>query len=172
PYSKSVAMPNIVAGGFTIAQGAGGGGGSAAPRNYVDPQWGGVVNASWTKSRHTIRFGGEIKRLMMNHYEDSTPIMTFTGGQTALAPAGPNNFNGFADFLLGNYNSAQSEAMDPMIGQTVTPQNEADFRPATLRGWQFGSYVSDQIQLTKRMSLSLGLRYEYYPLVRRADRGL
>ena len=108
----------------------------------------------------------------MNHYEDSTPIITFSGGQTALAPAAPNNFNGFGDFLLGNYNSAQSEAMDPMIGQTVTPQNAADFRPATLRGWQFGTYVSDQFQLTKKMSISLGLRYEYYPLVRRADRGL
>jgi Carboxypeptidase regulatory-like domain/TonB dependent receptor len=172
PYSKSTAMPNITAGGFTIAQAAAGGGGSAAPRNYVDPQWGGAANASWIKGKHTIKFGGEIKRLMMNHYEDSTPIITFTGGQTALAPAAPNNFNAFGDYLLGNYNAAQSEAMDPMIGQTVTPQNEGSFRPATLRGWQFGSYVSDQIQLTKKMSVSLGLRYEYYPLVRRADRGL
>ena len=172
PYSKSVAMPNITAGGFTIAQAAGGGGGSAAPRNYVDPQWGGAANASWIKGKHTIKFGGEIKRLMMNHYEDSTPIIAFSGGQTALAPAGPSNFNGFGDFLLGNYNSATSEAMDPMIGQTVTPQNEANFRPATLRGWQFGSYVSDQIQLSRKMSVSLGLRYEYYPLVRRADRGI
>ena len=40
--------------------------------------------------------------------------------------------------------------MDSMIGQTVTPQNEANFRPATLRGWEYGSYVSDQFQLTKR----------------------
>ena len=172
PYSKSTAMPNITAGGYSIAQAAGGGGGTAAPRNYVDPQWGGAANATWTKGRQTIRFGGEIHRLMMNHYEDSTPIITFNGGQTALAPAAPNNFNGFGDYLLGNYNSAQSEAMDPMIGQTVTPQNEANFRPATLRGWEYGSYVSDQFQLTKNMSVSLGLRYEFYPLVRRADRGL
>ena len=54
PYSKSTAMPNITAGGYSIAQAAGGGGGTAAPRNYVDPQWGGAANASWTKGRHTI----------------------------------------------------------------------------------------------------------------------
>ena len=40
PYSKSVAMPNITAGGFTIAQAAGGGGGSAAPPELCRPAMG------------------------------------------------------------------------------------------------------------------------------------
>jgi len=113
-----------------------------------------------------------MKRLMQNHYEDQTPTFTFTGGRTALAPAGPNNFNAFGDFLLGDMYQRTSESMTPMIGQTVTPQNDADFRPATLRGWQYGAYARDQFQLTKKMTVSLGVRYEYYPLIKRADRGL
>ena len=62
--------------------------------------------------------------------------------------------------------------MTPMIGQKVTAGQTSDFRPATLRGWQYGSYVRDQFELTKKMSVSVGLRYEYYPLMSRADRGL
>ena len=165
PYSKSTAIPAITASSWTLT-------GGGQPRNYVDPQWGGTVNASWIKYGHNIKFGGEMKRLMQNHYEDQTPTFTFSGGQTALAPAAPNNFNAFGDFLLGNMFQRTSESMTPMIGQTVTPQNDADFRPATLRGWQFGSYISDQFHLTKKMSVSVGVRYEYYPLIQRADRGL
>ena len=165
PYSLSTAIPAITASTWTLT-------GGGQPRKYRDPQWGGSVNAGWNKSKHNIKFGAEMKRLMQNHYEDQTPTFTFTGGQTALAPAAPNLYNAFADFLLGNMYQRTSEAMTPMIGQHVTLQNDQDFRPATLRGWQFGAYARDQFELTKKMTVSLGVRYEYYPLVRRADRGL
>ena len=42
-----------------------------------------------------------MKLLHQNHYETQPPSFTFTGGRTALAPASPNNFNAFADYLLG-----------------------------------------------------------------------
>lgn len=54
----------------------------------------------------------------------------------------------------------------------VQCESAYNFRPATLRGWEYGTYIRDQFQLTKKMTISLGLRYEYYPLIRRADRGL
>ncbi len=165
PYSKSTAIPAITASGWTLT-------GGGQPRAYRDPQWGGAANAGWMKSKHNIKFGAEVKRLMQNHYEDQTPTFTFTGGRTALAPAAPNNFNAFADFLLGDMYQRTSEAMTPMIGQHVTAENAADFRPATLRGWEYGAYVRDQFALTKKMTASVGLRYEYYPLITRADRGL
>ncbi|MEO8591842.1 MAG: TonB-dependent receptor [Candidatus Solibacter sp.] len=165
PYSLSTAIPAISASSWTLT-------GGGQPRSYLDPQWGGSFNAGWTKSKHNIKFGGEIKHLAQNHYENQTPTFNFTGGRTALAPASPNNFNAFADFLLGDAYQRTSEAMTPMIGQTVTKDNTADFRPATLRGWQYGFYVRDQFELTRKMSISVGMRYEYYPLVRRADRGL
>ena len=165
PYSKSTAIPAITASTWTLT-------GGGQPRAYRDPQWGGSFNAGWTRGKHNIKFGGEQKRLMQNHYETQTPTFTFNGGRTALAPASPNNFNAFADFLLGDAYQRTAEAMTPMIGQTLTPDQVDQFRPATLRGWQYGLYVRDQFELTKKMSVSVGLRYEYYPLVRRADRGL
>ena len=62
--------------------------------------------------------------------------------------------------------------MTPMIGQHPTLADLTDFRPGTLRSWQFGTYIRDQFEVTRRMTVSLGLRWEYYPLSRRSDRGL
>ena len=39
---------------------------------------------------------------------------------------------------------------------------------ATGNEWQFAWYVTDRWQLSPRMTVSLGLRYEYYPLMSRA----
>ena len=94
---------------------------------------------------HNVKFGGELKRLHQNHYETQSPQFTFSGGRTALGPTGsPNNFNAFADFLLGEANSRRSEIMTPMIG---IEQTGDDFRPGTLRTWQFGTYIRDQFEL-------------------------
>jgi hypothetical protein len=163
PYGRSTAFPAMNASSWSIS-------GGGEPRAYRDPQWGGNVNAGWTKGGHNVKFGGELKRLHQNHYETQSPQFTFTGGRTALGPSGsPNNFNAFADFLLGEANSRRSEIMTPMIGIEQTGE---DFRPGTLRTWQFGTFIRDQFELTPKMTVSVGVRWEYYPLSQRRDRGL
>jgi hypothetical protein len=37
---------------------------------------------------------------------------------------------------------------------------------------QYGLYLSDRWQVNEKLTVNLGLRYEYYPLMSRADRGL
>ena len=59
-----------------------------------------------------------------------------------------------------------------MIGDEPTVDDIMDFRPATLRSIQYGVYVRDQFELNRRMTVSAGIRWEYYPLSQRADRGL
>src|SRR5687767_4086474 len=163
PYGRSTAFPAMNASSWSIS-------GGGEPRAYRDPQWGGNVNAGWTKGAHNVKFGGELKRLHQNHYETQSPQFTFNGGRTALGPTGsPNNFNAFADFLLGEANSRRSEIMIPMIG---IEQEGLDYRPATLRTWQFGTFIRDQFELTRKMTVSVGVRWEYYPLSQRRDRGL
>ncbi len=165
PLSRATAIPQVTASVYRLS-------GDASPRAYRDPQWSGSMNFGWTKGDHNVKFGGEMKILHQNHYETQTPTFTFTGGRTALAPAGPNNFNAFADFLLGEMNSRTSEAMTPMIGDNPTVDDMMDFRPATLRSNQYGLYVRDQFELNRKMTVSIGLRWEYYPMTQRADRGL
>ncbi|MGH9667865.1 MAG: hypothetical protein ACRD9L_25885, partial [Bryobacteraceae bacterium] len=43
---------------------------------------------------------------------------------------------------------------------------------ATGREWQFGWYARDRWQATKNLTIDLGLRYEFYPLMTRAGYGI
>ncbi len=165
PRSRSTAIPQMTANTYRLA-------GGGEPRAYRDPQWSGSMNFGWTKGEHNIKFGGEMKILHQNHYETQTPTFSFNGGRTALAPAGPNQFNAFADFLLGEVFQRTSESMTPMIGDEPTVEDILDYRPATLRTNQYGVYLRDQFELNSKMTVSAGIRWEYYPLSRRADRGL
>src|SRR2546425_800847 len=42
----------------------------------------------------------------------------------------------------------------------------------TTREWQFGWYARDRWQVTRNLTLNLGLRYEFYPLMTRAGKGI
>ena len=42
----------------------------------------------------------------------------------------------------------------------------------TTREWQHNFYARDRWQVNDKLTLDLGLRYEYYPLMQRADRGI
>ena len=42
----------------------------------------------------------------------------------------------------------------------------------TGREWQYGLYVTDRWQASDKLTLNVGLRFEFYPLMKRADRGI
>ena len=75
-----------------------------------------------------------------------------------LRGASPNQFNSFATFLLGFTTS---------IGTSAPMES-----PITTRNWAHGFYVRDQLQATRNLTLTLGLRHEYYPMSTRANRGM
>ncbi|WP_158615255.1 TonB-dependent receptor [Acidipila sp. EB88] len=126
---------------------------------YNDPVFEYTANATWTKGRHTIRFGFDISQQHMNHIEIQPTQFTFTGGATSLnGGAAANQYNSFADFLLGLPNN------DTNSVQTV-PQ-------VTLRTWQYAPYVSDQWQVSQKLTFAVGTGWEYYPVPTRSDRGI
>ena len=126
---------------------------------YVDPILQYTGNASWIKGPHNVRFGIDISQQRMNQVETQPTQFNFTGGVTSL-PGGPaaNQFNSYADFLLGQPNRYQNSRLaNPWV---------------TLRTWQYSLYVRDQWQVSRSLTLSYGLRWEYYPVPMRADRGI
>ncbi|MGH9628696.1 MAG: TonB-dependent receptor domain-containing protein, partial [Bryobacteraceae bacterium] len=132
------------------------------PNTYADQSYTASNNVSYIKGKHDLRFGVDVVRHQLNHWQPelSNPrgMFTFTGGETALnGGAAPNQFNSYAAFLLGLPNS---------MGKSL------QYLTMSGREWQFGMYFRDRWQATPNLTVSLGLRYEYYPLMTRADRGL
>jgi hypothetical protein len=138
--------------------------------DYLDPQWQWVVNAGYNKGTHNVKFGADVHRLHMNHYEITAPSFTFNGGATALSggTAAPNLYNSFADFLLGLPNARNTALQNPLLNE----DNGSNEQSATLRSWEYGIYARDQFQLTRKITVSAGVRWEYYPVPQHADRGV
>jgi len=132
------------------------------PNFYADQSYTHSSNASFIRGRHEVRFGFDMVRHQLNHWQpelnNPRGRFSFGGGETALnGGASPNQFNGWAAFLLGLPNT---------VGKSL------QHLTMTGREWQFGWYIRDRWQLGPNLTINLGLRYEYYPLMTRADRGL
>jgi hypothetical protein len=123
-----------------------------------------TVNAGWTRGAHNVRWGMDIGRFHLNHWQPERGRgprgqFAFTGGLTALngGPA-PNQFNSWADYLLGLVQN---------LGKSYQYMS-----PMSTRDWQQGLYFRDQWQTTRSLTTTLGLRWEYFPLMTRAHRGI
>ncbi|MGI8742596.1 MAG: TonB-dependent receptor domain-containing protein [Bryobacteraceae bacterium] len=138
--------------------------GNTNPAFRTDEGYSHTSNLSWTKGSHTFRFGFETVRYHQNDWQANTTggvkgQFSFTGGLTALKGGkAPNQYNAYADFLLG-------------LPQSVSKDLQF-YIPQTAREWRFGWYAQDRWQATKDLTLTMGLRYEYYPVFTRADQGI
>jgi hypothetical protein len=123
-----------------------------------------TVSTNLTKvaGRHEIRSGFDFVRLRLNHWQPEVGnprgALTFGGGVTGIPGySGVGGWNGYAAFLLGQMSSyGKSEQFEELSG----------------RENQYGLYVADRWQVNEKLTLNLGLRYEYYPLMTRESRGI
>src|SRR5437667_4981489 len=115
-------------------------------------------NVRWSHGKHQVSAGTDIIHHHLNHWQPelgSGPRgeFDFGGSTTALnGGASPNLFNAFAQFELGLFD-----------GTGKSDQ----FIKATAKEWQFGWFVGDRYRITNKLTVTLGLRYEYYPLMTR-----
>jgi hypothetical protein len=122
------------------------------------------LNASWSRGSHEVRFGSDIIKLQLNHWQPQIGggprgAFNFAGAITALnGGAAPNQYNGYAAYLLG---------LPSQMSKTLQ-----FYSPMTTREWQLGWYVRDRWQVSRRLTLTLGLRFEYLPMMKRKDTGM
>jgi outer membrane receptor protein involved in Fe transport len=132
---------------------------------YIDDNWQVqyTANATWTKGAHSFKFGGDIVRQALNRHElgDGSGSFSFAGGPTQIQ-GGPaaNQFNSFAAFLLG---------LPTGISKSIIPFENNYTRS---RNWQFSFFLKDQWQPTRKLTASLGVRYDRFPMGTRTTRGL
>ncbi|HMV47255.1 MAG TPA: TonB-dependent receptor, partial [Blastocatellia bacterium] len=149
------------------------------PYTRNDPQWQFVTNFNWTKGTHNIRFGFDFARQKLNHLqaewngggntEPGQGGFQFGTGPTQLCTATNaagtcssftqgNQFNSFATFLLGYY--------------TIAGRTYLSKPPLTFKAQAYSGYIRDGWQVNQKLTLTLGTRWEYYPLPQREDRGI
>jgi hypothetical protein len=100
---------------------------------------------SWTKGRHTMKFG-----LDLRHIQSVSPL-SFEGADnygTFDFTSAKFTGNDFADFLLGIPNNT--------FYDTVSQDNNGS-------SIYYNFFGQDTFQVSSRLTLSLGLRYEYHP---------
>ncbi|MGI4755568.1 MAG: TonB-dependent receptor domain-containing protein [Janthinobacterium lividum] len=109
---------------------------------------------NWTKTlkNHSIKFGGDVRRVRDDLLQDQTfsprGAYTFGENQTSIPGASTNVANDIASFLL----DVPSQA-----GRDLNT-----FFPAYRQTWVFG-YVTDKWQVNQKLTLDLGVRWEFYP---------
>jgi hypothetical protein len=115
-------------------------------------QW--VDNVSWTKGKHTFRFGAEIRRDRFNTSGNATQRGSFFANGTATEnPQGKLGYSAgtgtaMADFMLGYLNSATLALGAGFAQFRATDQNY---------------YVDDTWRIGRTVTISAGLRYEFVP---------
>src|SRR5262249_17432072 len=128
-----------------------------------DQTWTLAANTTWIQGGHEIRFGFEGIHHHLNHWQpetNGTPrgSFSFSGGATALnGGPSPNRFNAYADFLLG---------LPANVNKTL------QYIKMTALEYQLGWYWRDRWQATRKFTVSMGVRYELYPLMSRASDGI
>jgi hypothetical protein len=119
-----------------------------------------VDNFSWILGNHSVKFGGELRRVL---YDQIGGVVTrgrfnFDGRYTRqpLLPAAQRGGAAFADFLLGHMNNSESQVGAPI----------ADFRSN-----YYAVYIQDNWKVTPNVTVDVGLRWEYdQPFIDKFDK--
>ena len=135
--------PSVTISGYT-------GTGSAARNSLqTDEVWTGTDTLSWSHGAHTITAGFDLSRVFTTRYAANSPrgSINFTGVMTG---------DGGADLMRG------------LIASDTTPVPQLE---SSGLQWRDDAYLVDKWNVTQKLSLNLGIRYEL-PRVPTAPSGL
>jgi hypothetical protein len=117
------------------------------PKQQVPQQFQYTDTVSWTKGKHFFRFGADLRAPMRNIYQDEDYMnggLAFAGIFSAQS-ATPGNGSAYADGLLGLvYEGSLSNVY--FVDQRL---------------WMLSGFAQDDWKITPKLTLNLGLRYDF-----------
>ena len=119
--------------------------GTYGQRGSTTPQF--VDTVSYLTGAHTLRFGVDYRRLLGDNLQKSYPSGQFNlnTGLTNNPQAPTNTGFGYTQFLLGAVGSA---SVGTYMGESQ-------------RGYSLSLFVQDDWKVSRKLTLNLGLRYDY-----------
>ena len=101
-------------------------------------------NVTYTRGRHTVKAGVDVRRVRYFDIETFLPSDDF--GLFTFQP----NFTGnaFGDFLEGDPTTLFFAVSSPDVGGTA---------------WQYSVFAQDEVQLTSKLTINYGLRWQIMP---------
>ncbi|MEO7674111.1 MAG: TonB-dependent receptor [Pyrinomonadaceae bacterium] len=155
-FFSSVGIPRINISGYNILGSA-----STLPFDITENSYNIVNNWTIISGNHTFRFGGDIRKLKLDKFQvnggNANGEFNFTTAITGVtATTGANgrpastttNANAVAAFLLGVPTSVRRTTV-AQFGGYILPQ--------------YFFFAQDRWQVTPKLTLNYGLRYEVYP---------
>ncbi len=141
-----------------------------------------VDDLSWTKGKHTMKFGGELTYLQLNYaygaYQQAVEQLAsgLNDGLNALinAPGNPNGspLIGFTGRVAPNalpctaqpqyWNTGSPADLNITPACSVTPPLAAADSARSYRYHDWALYGQDSFRITPRLTLNYGLRWEHY----------
>lgn len=107
-------------------------------------------NTSVVRGKHNLRLGFEVRRDIYN-------------AQGNTVPRGRFYYNGLLTIAPGGRAQAGNLFADYMLGLNQRSERALGLASADLRAISYYGYVEDTWKLTPKLTLSLGLRYEFTP---------
>jgi len=113
------------------------------PRHRVDANWHYIENISWKAGKHDMKFGYEFRRSTVSQIFD----VNFRGTL---------DFSSFSNFLAGMPQTTVGGIQSAALGSS-TDRNTFENSHAI--------YFQDGFHVSRRVTLNLGVRYDYYGLI-------
>jgi hypothetical protein len=113
---------------------------------------------TWVRGRHTLKFGFDGRIQQANNFQPSALSGSYTFASTLTSnPQSPSGTgSSVATFVLGQVSS----------GGIVTAVGESE------AGHSISGFVQDDFRATSRLTLNLGLRYDFQPWASERNNGL
>ena len=148
-------------------------------RGNLTPLWTYGDTLSWTKGKHGFKFGGEVRFAKsdgwsnLNFYPHATggvgtagtvPLPTFSNSLSGMLTTNNTGMGNLLTFLSGSIGSVTQlyflqTAQNLSRFEDLTTQSKRD---RDFRQHEWSAFFKDDWKVDKRLTLNLGLRYEYY----------
>jgi hypothetical protein len=120
---------------------------SANPQVFTDNTFNYTDNLTWQRGRHLLTIGGQAIRYQQNYLNAGNVGFLGTFGYTGQFTGLPGGSGyGPADFVL---DLAENEQLASPTGNVGNRQ------------WRIAGYFQDDFKISSRLTLNLGIRYEY-----------